>query len=164
MNSPRSWRPDAKLSTPTSWFGQHIGDWWSPSLAVKRVGIGFWEQIILSPIMNPTWFSTPCLKFFIICVGNKSVRIVVYATMDPWEFVMMPLLFQNHGDRYNFIYLYLLYYEWVIQKAIHLEWWKFPCSVICRGLYTKMFGMLTHKCVILYGIKNIEWPTHIFWV
>ena len=33
---------------------------------------------------------------------------------------------------------------------------NFHVRVICGGLYTKIFGILTQKFMIVYGFKNIE--------
>ena len=58
---------------------------------------------------------------------------------------------------------YLLWLMWVrlSKKEFTVSGGKFRVQVICEGLYTKMFRNLIHKFVILYGFKNIEWPTQL---
>ena len=47
---------------------------------------------------------------FIICVGHKVVKSVVYTTTNSQEFLMMSPLFQNDGDSCNTI-IFVIYYD-----------------------------------------------------
>jgi hypothetical protein len=93
-----------------------------------------------------------------ICVGHKIVESIVYATMGPLEFLMMSPSFQDDGDNYNVICLLfiMINVSEIIQKRSTVSGGEFHVQVICGGLYTIFFGILTHKFVILYGFKNIE--------
>ena len=68
----------------------------SMSQPVKRVGVHFWETIILPSVLNPPWLfktiifsssSSSHLRLssrvqFTICIWHKIVRSIVYAIMD----------------------------------------------------------------------------------
>ena len=48
---------------------------------------------------------------FIMCVGHKIVKGVVYPTMNPLEFLVMSPLFYNDGDSCSVIVIYYGYCE-----------------------------------------------------
>ena len=62
---------------------------------------------------------------FIICVGHKVVKSIVYATMDSLEFHLMSPLLQTDGDccSINFLLFTMIIVTEVIQKTIYREWW-----------------------------------------
>ena len=95
---------------------------------------------------------------FTICVGHKIIGNIAYATMGPLEFLMMSPLYKNDGNNCSNIFLLfnMNTVSEVIQKKFTNNGGHFHIRVICEGLYTKMFEILTHKFVTLYGFKNIE--------